>query len=76
MMNDHKTAGLPDKILSSVAKEKQKEDEIQAPKQNAALKKDDVQSNKQTSRKTTTKCKNIVLPSTPSFSLNLKDENS
>ena len=75
-MNDDKTAGLPDKILSSVAKEKQKEEEIQAPKQNAALKKDDVQSNKQTSRKTTTKCKNIVLPSTLSFSLNLKDENS
>ena len=69
MMNDDKTAGLPDKILSSVAKEKQKEEEIQAPKQNAALKKDDVQSNKQTSRKTT----NL---STPSFSLNLKDENS
>ena len=52
-----------------MAKEKQKEKEIQAPKQNDALKKDDVQSNKQTSRKTT----NL---STPSFSLNLKDENS
>ncbi|TQD75743.1 hypothetical protein C1H46_038716 [Malus baccata] len=76
MSNDDNIAGLLDKILSSVAKEKQQEEEIQALKHNDALKKNDVQSKKQTSRNTTTKCKNLVLPSTPSFSLNLKDENS
>ena len=43
MVNDDKIAGLVDKILSSVAKEKQKEEEIQALKHNDAIKKNDVQ---------------------------------